>query len=345
MSHPTASHASALPDRDSGEALAEWYQILPPGTFTGRDGRGPYRILNSAEIVAAFTRWSCDLCVDYEHQSLEAAQKSGPIPAAGWIKALEARADGIWARIAWTETAAACLQAKEYRYLSPVFTYDPKTGDVLALTGAGLTNTPNLHLRAAASRHGGPMNELLERLCALLNLPATTSPDGVLDRLKPVLAEHSAATAASSQLAKAVGLAEGSSLATVAQAVQSRLSAPPDPAQFVPKAVYDQTAHSLAQLQDQMKTGEVRALVTAAMSAGKVPPALEAWATEYAKRDTDGFRKYLETAPVLASASHATGSSPERGTGVAELTPDQEAVRVACGLDRDAFLKTLNAQE
>jgi phage I-like protein len=345
MSHPTASHATALPDRDSGEALAQWYQILPPGTFTGRDGRGPYRILDSTAIVAAFARWSCDLCVDYEHQSLEAAQKAGPIPAAGWIKELEARSDGVWARITWTETAAACLQAKEYRYLSPVFTYDPKTGDVLALTGAGLTNTPNLHLRAAASRQGGLMNELLERLCALLNLPATTSPDGVLDRLKPVLAEHSAATAASIQLAKAVGLAEGSSLATVAQAVQSRLSSPPDPAQFVPKAVYDQTAHSLAQLQDQMKTGEVRALVTAAMSAGKVPPALEAWATEYAKRDTDGFRKYLETAPMLASASHATGASPERGTGLAELTPDQEAVRVACGLDRDAFLKTLNAQE
>jgi len=81
------------------------------------------------------------------------------------------------------------------------------------------------------------------------------------------------------------------------------------------------------------------------MSAGKVPPALEAWATEYAKRDTDGFKKYLETAPVLASASHATGASPQRGTGVADLTPEQEAVRVACGLDRNAFLKTLNSQE
>lgn len=189
------------------------------------------------------------------------------------------------------------------------------------------------------------MNELLERLCALLNLPATTSPDGFLDRLKPVLAEHSAATAASNQLAKAVGLAEGSTLATMAQAVQSRLTAPPDPAQYVPKAVYDQTAHSLAQLQDQVKAVEVRTLVTAAMSAGKVPPALEAWASEYAIRDTDGFRKYLETAPVLASTSHATGASPGHATGVADLTPEQEVVRVACGLDRVAFLKTLNAQE
>jgi phage I-like protein len=345
MSHPTASHASALPEVGAGESVAEWYQILPVGTFSGRDGRGPYRVLDPSVVMAAFSRWSCDLCVDYEHQSLDAVQKAGPIPAAGWIKELEPRPDGIWARIDWTETATACLQAKEYRYLSPVFSYDPRTGDVLALTGAGLTNTPNLHLQAAASRQGGPMNELLERLCTLLNLPATTSPDGVLECLKPVLAEHSVTAATSNQLANAVGLAEGSSLATVAQAVQSRLTAPPDPAQYVPKAVYDQTAHSLAQLQDRMKTDEVKGLVSLAMSAGKVPPALEAWATEYAKRDTDGFKKYLETAPVLASASHATGANPQRGNGVADLTPEQEAVRVACGLDRDAFLKTLNAQE
>ena len=345
MSHPTASHASALPDVGMGEALAEWYQILPVGTFTGRDGRGPYRVLDPSGIMAAFSRWSCDLCVDYEHQSLDATQKAGPIPAAGWVKELEARPDGIWARIAWTETAAACLQAKEYRYLSPVFSYNPKTGDVLALTGAGLTNTPNLHLQAAASRQGDPMNELQERLCVLLNLPATTTQEGVLDRLKPLLAEHTAQAAASIQLAKAVGLAEGSSFSTVAQAVQSRMASPPDPAQFVPKAVYDETAHSLAQLRDQVKVGEVQSLVTAAMSAGKVPPALEAWATDYATRDTDGFRKYLETAPALASASHATGANPRHATGVTELSPEEEAVRVACGLDRDAFLKTLSTQE
>jgi len=177
------------------------------------------------------------------------------------------------------------------------------------------------------------------------NLPATTSPDGVLDSLKPVLAEHSASAAASNQLAKAVGLAEGSSLATVAQAVQSFLSKEPDPAKYVPKTVYDQTAHSLAQLQDRMKSDEVKGLVSAAMSAGKVPPALEAWATEYAKRDTDGFKKYLETAPVIAPASHATGSTPGQTTGVTTLSPEQEAVCVACGLDRDAFLKTLASQE
>jgi phage I-like protein len=345
MSFPTTSHASQLPECGTGEALAEWYQLLPAGTFSGRDGRGPYRITDPSALLVAFSRWSCDLCVDYEHQSLDAAQKAGPIPAAGWIKALEGRPDGVWARIAWTETASACLKAKEYRYLSPVFSYDPKSGEVLALTGAGLTNTPNLHLRAAASRQGDPMNELLERLCALLDMPATTPADEVLGRLKPILAEHSAHATATQHLAKSVGLAEGTSLATVAQAVQSRLSQPPDPAQYVPKTVYDQTAHSLAQLQDQMKSGEVRALVSAAMSAGKVPPALEAWALEYAKRDTAGFKSYLETAPVLASASHATGANPERGTGVADLTPEQETVRAACGLDRAAFLKTLNAQE
>ena len=348
MSHRfTASHASQLPEVGTGEALAEWYQLIPAGTFQGRDGRGPYRLEDGQAVVEAFHRWACDLCVDYEHQSLNAAEKSGAIPAAGWIKALESRTDGIYGRIEWTEAAAACLAAKEYRYLSPVFNYNPKSGAVQMLTGAGLTNTPNLHLQAAASRQGEAMDELLAKLCTLLGLPATTTTEAMsthLDKLRGLITGTEATAAASAQLAKAVGLAEGSSLVTVAQAVQSRLSQDPDPAKYVPKTVYDQTAHSLAQLQEQVKAEEAEGLVVAAMSSGKVTPAMKAWAIDYAKRTPDGFRKYLETAPTLAPASHATGSSPG-ATGSTELTPDQESVRIACGLDREAFLKTLNAQE
>lgn len=156
MSLSTAGHSSTLPDVGVGGTLAEWYQLLPMGTFSGRDGRGPYRVLDPTGVVAAFSRWSCDLCVDYEHQSLDAGQKAGPIPAAGWIKELDPRPDGIWARISWTETAAACLQAKEYRYLSPVFTYDPKTGDVLALTGARAHQHPQSALAGGCQPPGRP---------------------------------------------------------------------------------------------------------------------------------------------------------------------------------------------
>jgi len=41
--------------------------------------------------------------------------------------------------------------AREYRYVSPVFQFDPKDGSVTRLLRAGLTNNPNLHLTAIAA--------------------------------------------------------------------------------------------------------------------------------------------------------------------------------------------------
>lgn len=347
MALSTNSCAVQLPPQEDGAGLAEWYHMVPAGEFTGRDGRGPYTLEDAQAFIRRFNDWGVDLCVDYEHQSLDAKRKSGPVPAAGWIKALEARETGIWSRIEWTEAAAACLRTKEYRFISPVFTFDPRTGAVVMLTGAGLTNYPNLNLQAAASRQGGSMDELRERLCYLLNLPLTTTDDELkthLDKLKAMIDASTAATAAQSQLAKAVGLADGTDLVTVATAVHSRLTAAPDPAIYVPKRAFDEVSHSLQTLRDQVAKEDAERLVQAAMSSGKVPPALKDWATDYATRSPEEFKRYLETAPVH-SAAHSAEGKPPTATGATSLTPDQEAVRAAMGLDREAFLKTLSEKE
>lgn len=347
MALSTNSTAVQLPLQEEGAGLAEWYHLVPSGEFAGRDGRGPYVLEDAQAFIRRFIDWGVDLCVDYEHQSLDAKQKAGPVPAAGWIKALEARENGIWARIDWTEAAASCLRAKEYRFLSPVYTFNPRTGAVQMLTGAGLTNYPNLNLQAAASRQGATMDELRERLCYLLNLPLTTTDEelkGHLDKLKAMIDASTAATAAQAQLAKAVGLAEGADMATVATTVQSRLSAAPDPAAYVPKSAFDQVSHSFQTLRDQVAKEGAERLVQEAMSSGKVPPALKDWATDYATRSPEDFKRYLETAPVH-SAAHSNEGKPPTATGTTTLTPDQEAVIAACGLDRDAFLKTLSEKE
>jgi phage I-like protein len=336
------SHAVQAPPPTPEGGLPEWYHVVPAGEFRGRDGRGPYRLLTPGDVVEAFAAWGGDLCVDYEHQTLTAAQKAGPVPAAGWVKALEAREDGIWARIEWTETAAAALRAKEYRYLSPVFDYMGATGEVRVLKMVALTNIPNLHLQAAASRQGDAMNELLERLCYMLNLPLTTTAEEMaaqLDKLKTMLADAQATATASAELAKAVGLAADAPIATVAQSIQAKLTslATPDPAQYVPKAQYDQVAHSLAELQGTTQAAETVRLVEEAMSAGKVPPALKAWATEYATRDPEGFRHYAESAPVITGTAHSNlgqGSGADTQT----LNPEEETVSHALGLSADAYL-------
>lgn len=334
------SHAVQVPPPSSGGELPEWYHVVPAGEFRGRDGRGPYRLLSPGDVVEAFAAWGGDLCVDYEHQTLTAAQKAGPVPAAGWVKAVEAREDGIWARIEWTETAAAALKAKEYRYLSPVFEYASATGEVRVLKMVALTNIPNLHLQAAASRQGDVMNELMERLCYMLNLPLTTTAEeclAQLDKLKAMIADAGATATASTELAKAVGLPADTPLATVAQSVQAKLIQAPDPAQYVPKTQYDQVAHSLAELQGTTKAEATTRLVEEAMSAGKVPPALKDWAAQYATRDPEGFQKYLDTAPVITGSAHAaSGQAP--GATTQTLNPEEETVAHALGLAPEAFL-------
>lgn len=338
MSWKTGSHAAQLPDT----GLAEWYQLIPSGTFRGIDGRGPYTLDNPPAVIAAFRRMSCDLPVDYDHQMLTAAEKRGAVPSAGWIKDLEAREDGIWGRIAWTEAANACLQAKEYRYLSPVFYYD-QAGNIKALRMAGLTNEPNLRLQAAASREGGSMDELFERLCYLLNLPLTTTKEEMLaqlDKLKTMVSSSEATAAASRQMAVALGLAENAEMPALAVALQSRLTQAPDPAQYVSITQYNQVAHSLAQLQEEQAQGKATQLVEEAMRAGKVTPAQKPWALAYASKDPTAFESYLATAPVLGQGTQVPPSAPP-AQAAHSLSQEQKAVCAAMGLDPAAYLKTL----
>lgn len=333
-----ASHATQLPL--TGEPLA-WIHVLPMGDFRGRDGRGPYVVRSAQAVIDETLAYAAgaDLVVDYEHQTLTAKDHSGPVPAAGWLREFEAREDGIWGRVEWTPTASSALVAKEYRYFSPVFDYNPRTGEVARMKLGALTNVPNLQLQAAASRQGDFMDELMERLCYLLNLPLTTTREEMkaqLDKLKGLLDQAASAAAASAELAKAVGLDSASALPAIVTAVQSRLAQAPDPAQYVPMAQYDQVANSLADLQKVTQGAEVERLVTEAMTAGKVPPALKDWAMDYASRDRDGFKKYVDGAPVITGDSHMREVPPAGGAKA--LTPEEETVAHAMGLSPEIYL-------
>lgn len=87
---------------------------------------------NAQAIVQAFQTYGNDLKIDYDHDTFN-EQKAGPKPAAGWIRqgGLEARADGLWAKVEWTDKAREMIKAKEYRYFSPAFVYDKATGEIV----------------------------------------------------------------------------------------------------------------------------------------------------------------------------------------------------------------------
>lgn len=127
-------------------------KVIPSGEFRARDGRPNDCVawqlspIKAAKLVAAFNRQTIRCVVDYEHQTLMAASNGKPAPAAGWFSTLEWRADGLYAvDVSWTESASAMLTAGEYKYLSPVFSYD-KQGEILQLLSVALTNNPALDM-------------------------------------------------------------------------------------------------------------------------------------------------------------------------------------------------------
>ena len=143
------------------QALPEWIRLLPLGWVELVDGREPLEVDQGAlkTMVAAFQGRGNDLVIDYEHQSL----KGERAPAAGWIKDLEAREDGLWGKVEWTPKAQEYLRHKEYRYFSPVLHLDPQTRRPLALTQVALTNVPAIRclspLVAKAEEEAGEREE------------------------------------------------------------------------------------------------------------------------------------------------------------------------------------------
>lgn len=304
VSTARAAHVFAyplLPDGAEAPLPPEWVMLIPAGTFSGRDGRGPYR-LDADAVLAAFEKGGIDLPIDYEHQTLEATAKAGPVPAAGWIKALEARGGALWGRVEWTPQAAGLIQSREYRFLSPVFRHD-KTGRILALEGAGLTHYPNLDLEPVAHMKGDDMMDL-------------------------------------TPIAEALGLeaakADVAALAAHARALKEAASRPPDPAQWVPMSQHQAVAEQLAALQAQVAKEKAEAAVRAAMSAGKLAPAMQDWALSYATKDPEGFAAWVKAAPAILPAQ-ADKSAHRVAPNADTLTDEDRYVCAALGLSETDF--------
>ncbi len=92
-------------------------------------------------VMAAWAERKIDLSIDYEHQSLATPPMEAPNAATKWVP--EIRNGELWAtQVRWTDRALGYLISGEYRYFSPAFEYDDKTGRVTQLINIALTNNP-----------------------------------------------------------------------------------------------------------------------------------------------------------------------------------------------------------
>lgn len=314
-----AIHSMELP---AGVA-PDWVQLLPAGTFAGRDGRGPYALGDAQAVIAATMahQAGADLPIDYDHQIYRSEANGRPAVAAGWITELQSRSDGIWGRVEWTVRAAEHLKNREYRYLSPAYVHD-RDGNVLRIEGAGLVNNPNLELTALASQlpGGNNVNKLLEALAKAMGLPEDATEETVVTHAKALVAERAQlaelakvfgapdgstpeqlavhAKTAMTGLAQALGAAEGS---TPEQLVAHAKTATgePDPGKYVSLAVHNVLAGELQGLKRERDQEKAQAAVGRAKAAGKLIPAQEPWALALASKSLEDFCAWEAGAPVV----------------------------------------------
>lgn len=226
MSKPVEHIAlmQVMPLPVSDETAPEWIHLLPQGqTVRTADGRGPYHVASLQAVIDASGPGKFP--IDENHAIDIAGPRGEPSPARGHIVGLQARADGLWGRVAWTNSGKALLEDHAYQGISPVFTHD-LAGNVKAILRASLTNRPNLR-GLAALHHQETSMSLIERLAAALGLDPSTGEDALVDRVTSMHQSQTTATALQSSLSDigiALGVAEGAEAATVLDAAKTAAS-------------------------------------------------------------------------------------------------------------------------
>ena len=312
-------------------------KVLPDGRFNARDGRpGNMEGVTTdtwhldaalgAALVRLHATLGLDMVIDYEHQTLRAADNGQPAPAAGWITALDYVAgDGLYATVSWTDEAQAALLSKKYRYLSPVFAFDPDTGDVLELLHVALTNNPALTQLPAL---------------AALSARSVTQPkkDNFMDKTQ-VLAALSLPADTSDTTALAALSALPVTLAQKEQEIAALKANQFDPAKHIPLDEHKKVSEQLAALSAKQEAAAHSQLMTAALSSGTILPPNEAY---WRKQPLAALQEYLKDAKPLVAALSGTqtgGVAPAAATATAALTAEEQYTVAALGLDAAAFAK------
>lgn len=317
----------------SGTAPSE-VRLLPAGSFRAKDGRPEglagwhLDFLGARQLIDKAAKQTDRFLIDYDHQTLHAKQNGAKAPAAGWFSELAwregdtgAQGPGLYAiDVEWTEAATAAITAREYRYLSPVLTYDPDTGAVTGLLMAALVNYPALdgltdlaaaHFKIQPHREALSMDDdLLEQFRYILNLPLTATaqdiaaeldkvktmilgPDGQPEGLAAVLQRHETETAA----------------------LAAKLAEPPDPARYAPVETLVALQTELATLRAQARQADLAALLEPALADGRLLPGQKEWAEALGKKDLEALKGYLATTqPMAALSGTQTGGKPPEGT-------------------------------
>lgn len=298
-----------------GEQLVH---LVPSGTFKGRDGRGPFTLSDANSVIQKSREFAGtrQIPIDYEHQIDFAAKNGKPAPAAGWIKGLQARADGIWGQVKWTKKAAAFIASGEYRYISPVLLI--AKGHIKCLPRAALTNSPNL-------------NELTALFST--NTQTTTEEETMNEFL--------------AKLAKILGLEDGADEASIVAAIQELTTSPQsgavDPSQFVPIGDFEKVVAEVNSLNQGVVLQAAQAHVNTQIINGNMPPYLKDWGIALCGVNKPAFDAFIHRTKGLFNklTTQVVFNSQLPGQA-ALLTDDEREVCMRMGITAEELAKSKN---
>lgn len=280
----------------SGQTSQKLVRLLPLGLVHSTKGDFLVDDESFRSIRCKFMERQLQIPIDYEHQTLKDMQA----PAAGWVKDITLKSDGIYGAVDWTERAAEYLRNREYKYISPVVTLRNTDKKAVGLHSAALTNTPAIDAmtpivcsdKPSGDENGADQEE------------AESSDTDVLEALAVLLQLDPSAT--TEDIYKAVAaLLEG----------QEALKLKADACQF--EIV-------------RMKADDI---VEEALKDGKVLPFQRDWAFQSAMNDLDSFTLWLKTAPQIVPMGEVGGS------GLPQIQHHHSRVHELMGLSAEDIAK------
>ena len=236
----------------------------------------------------------------------------------------------------WTGKAQEYLKNREYRYLSPVVLVRKSDKKAVMLHSAALTNKPALEgmfpivnsqsiesLLAmepeTCEKNGGKQMELKE-IAKLLGLPEEATEEEVRKKLLEAGPKPEEKDKALEE--KKEDMEENAEPELVANKLILGLLGLPETARTEDVAAQilslsRSNQDGLSRMKEELKNREAEELVQKALTSGKLSAAQKDWGLEYALKDTEGFKSFLEKAPTVVPLGKLdTMEAPAKSDGV-----------------------------
>jgi phage I-like protein len=342
----------------------EWIQLLPLGEFVTNDSRKlKLKLTREAaqQIIDKFDSTNTDLVIDYEHLP-HFDPKPENMKAAGWIKALELREDGLYARVEWTPAALAAVKNKEFRYISPTLIAS-KSGVIEQLLDAAVTNKPAIDgMKPLSLAADNNKEESMEEILKALGLPTDATVEQALAKIAELGAGSESDTESLSAVRKELGLkdeddvqvmlssitnlkkTDGKVPAGVLTVLKLSADASMDTVLGTIKGLQNgaETVATLSQkvqaLESENHEKKCIEAVDDAIAKGKITPAQREACLKQAQENLESFSAFIKASPVVHDLG-SRGAADVKNDDVVTLSAVDKSMMAQMGVSEDDYKK------